>query len=331
MKNSRQTLIAAAALIAGLGMASGAHAAWTFTNAASTANCNSDPAPCAATTGTLGATGTPNESSTSVTVSGAYAVNNGTSNSLASGATWVQNATGTTGATSSTTGSQLLSFGGYGMGMASDGNAAPNHALDNNVNTETVVLQFGSSVTLNSIGLGYVSNGSTTSGTGACDSTTTGCSVTVDLSVWRYVGATAPTSAATALSGTGATLAAMNSAGWELVGNYGNFGVDTTSTYTTLSNTTKGSSWWLISAYNSAWGTTSADGGALDNGNDFFKLYAVNAASCTTTVGLSNSCNNAGTNSVSPMPEPTSLALVAIAGLGFLGARRRVQKMSAAV
>ncbi len=307
------SVVAGAAVLTALGLTTGAHAAWTFTTNNGTV-ANADGGSGAASTYT--ANGNAGESTATLSIAGAYAVNGASNLGFASGATWSQVATPSS--TQASTGAALLSYGSYGIGMASDGNSVPNHALDNNGTTEAVILKFGSSVTLNQIGLGYTSNGST-----------------VDLSVWRFVGSTAPTAATSALSGTGTSLAQMNTAGWELVGNYGDVGVDTTSAYYALNNTTKGSSWWLVSAYNSAWnvaanGTTGGNAGSavasvstLDVGNDYFKLYAVAGTACTATTAGNNCYNPSPPSSGNAVPEPGSLALVGAAGLGAWWARRR--------
>ena len=316
MHVKRANWAACAALIVGLAWASGAQAAWTFTTNNGVAS-NADGGKGTLTS--YAANGNAGESTATLTLAGAYAVNGVNNVGFASGAAWSQAAAPSS--TQASTGATLLSYGSYGLGMASDGNSTPNHAFDNNGNTEAVVLSFSSSVSLTQIGVGYTSDGGS-----------------VDLSVWRFVGSTAPTAAASALGGIGATLAKMNTVGWELVGNYGDVGVDTSSPYYQLNNSTKGSSWWLVSAYNSAWnvaanGTTGGNTGSsvanvstLDVGNDYFKLYAVAGVACTaTTVG--NNCNNPSPppSNSNGVPEPGSLALVVAAGLGAWLARRRTR------
>jgi MYXO-CTERM domain-containing protein len=300
MKRSGSNWLVLAALVSGLGMASGAHAAWTFggvDGGAATTSYGAD-----ATGATL-------------TAQGAYAANGGTltgsGTSIVAGNTYGINGFAAAG-TAWTTGaaSTLQFYSGGGLGMASDSTSStvPNHALDNGPatnssnlisglgNTESVLLSFSKSVVLSSIGLGYVFGDA-------------------DISLFRYTGASAPS-----LSGTGANLSNMQAAGWELVGNYGDLAVDTTNPYNTVNAGGKGSTWWLISAYNSSYGA--ATSGTVNQGNDFFKVYAVAGTAC---VGNATLC---GQNSTT-VSEPASLALVALAGVGAVGARRR-RKLPAA-
>ena len=91
---------------------------------------------------------------------------------------------------------------------------------------------------------------------------------------------------------------------WSLVNNYADM-VDDTARATNAS-ITQSSSWWLISAYNSAWGT-GTNTANLSNGDDFVKVLS----SITTMPG--------GT-----VGEPGSLAMAGLALLGAFAARRKV-------
>jgi hypothetical protein len=216
-----------------------------------------------------------------LTISGRY-VANGASNTGVSG-NWNNNAA-----------SALTYYSGGGLGMLSDGSAQPNHAIDNGgTNTEAVLLSFASVVKLTSIGLGYKSGDA-------------------DVSVFRYTGTVAPT-----LTG-GATLSAMTTAGWELVGNYADLSTDTSDPYNTINPQNKGSSWWLISAYNSAWGT----GTGLSQGDDYFKMFAVAGDVCT------NQNTSTGVCGGGKAPEPGSLALLGAAAVAAVGVRRRGLKVA---
>ncbi len=230
----------------------------------------------------------------------------------------------------------MTDFSGGGIGMYSGTDASsPYHALDNNENTEGVLLSFSASTVLSSIGLGYtattaaaasteygcVSGGvvvGTVIGSGACATGTKTGSPTVDVSVFRWTGGAAPTLAGTA---------AGTMAGWELVGNYGDFVNDTSNPYNTINAAGKTSSWWLITAYNGGY-TQSAgtvNRGTLTDGDDFFKLYAAAGTKCTQSVDANGVC---GGQTVK-VPEPATLALTSVALVGMAGLRRRKAKLAA--
>jgi hypothetical protein len=297
MKKLGSKYLALATLVAGFAMSTGAQAYW---------NLGSSP-------DTQGSGVALNS------IAGVYAANGGTFvnnsatnygiNGFASGAQW---AAGT-----------LVYYSGGGYGMSSDGSAVPNHAIDNGPqtttttnylgqqvtsitgigNTEAMLLNFSSSVALSGIDIGYKSGDA-------------------DVSLFRFVGNAANPYASGPMPvvGTGASLAGMVAEGWELVGNYADLTADSSVPYNfnSVNSGAKGSSWWMISAYNTSYG----GGTGLDQGNDYFKLLAVAGTKCTSTApGV---CGPGQTPPPpSPTPEPASLALVAVGLAGAYGARRR--------
>lgn len=287
MRKFHSRLLSVSVVVGGLFFGSAAHALWSFdqagvTNIAGTVS--GDPV---------------------LSLTGVYAANGASNVGFASNETWKAGA--------------LSYFSGNGQGMYSGGETgSPFHALDNNGNTEAVILNFGSSVVLSSIGLGYTSNN---------DGVTNPS--TIDVSVFRWMGSGTPTGSPTPLVGQGA--AAMT--GWQLVGNYGDMGYDILNPYNAINTGAangsgiggdggKGSSWWMISAYNSGYSGAQESRGTLDVGNDYFKLYAVAGTKCTSTVaGVCGPGNQT--------PEPTSLALLGLGVLGIVGSRWRQAKVEA--
>jgi hypothetical protein len=124
MMNKQISRLFLALTLASTGFAAQAASTWAFTGVTTAEGAN-------ATTSYASSEG-------SLNISGAY-VASGASSFTTSGAE-----------------TTLLHYSG-GLGMASDGSTAPNHAIDNVGNTELVLLSFSQSVVLTSVGIGYKS------------------------------------------------------------------------------------------------------------------------------------------------------------------------------
>lgn len=86
------------------------------------------------------------------------------------------------------------------------------------------------------------------------------------------------------------------------------------------------SSYWLVSAYNSAYGTTTANGETTtDSTADFFKVLAISAQNCEGA----NCPVIASAARVASVPEPGSLALIGAACMGVLALRRKQRSAGA--
>jgi len=214
-------------------------------------------------------------------------------NSSGAGANAVLTAWSNTAASSTLATAEANLYDPNGIGVRNQNTAAtsgvinettsPNHAIDNDTNTDSVLLNFGgTAVTLNSLKLGWMSGDS-------------------DVSVLAYTGAGAPTLA-------GKTYANIGTAGsgWTKVADLSNVGTTNAASFNTAG--TYSSSYWLISAYNSAFG------GALDSTKDYFKLQVV---------GGNLPAGGGGTG----VPAPAT-ALLMLAGLPIMASvsRRRKNK-----
>lgn len=194
---------------------------------------------------------------------------------------------------------------GAGIGVVASSESASAtgpHAIDNVYGIDALMIQFTKGpVNLTGLTIGW--NGTDNATSSYYDS---------DLSVFVWTGTSAPT-----LTSLTPNSLADASSGWALVGNYVDVGSGS-NTESPLGSSLY-SSYWLVSAYSSAYGS----GTGLGAGNDAFKLLSVAGNTCTGVVSNGTCGSGGGNNNV---PEPGSLALMGIAMAGFVATRRRKQQ-----
>lgn len=194
---------------------------------------------------------------------------------------------------------KIYDWGSWGLGVVAGNesqSAAGPHAADNRYGTDALMLSFTSAVTLESVKIGW--NG--TDNAGSYDSNESS-----DISVLAYRPSN-PVAPAPVMAGQ--SISQLLGSGWELVGNYGQVGKLTNNTANIVGTGGTSSSWWLISAYNSSYGSAASSSGyAVTEGNDYFKLLSV--AGSTSPGGQT--------------PEPGSMALAGLGIAGLIALRRR--------
>lgn len=147
--------------------------------------------------------------------------------------------------------------GGNGVGVYNSqevrNSTAPDHGLDNVNGTDMIMLSFTGAEILRTVTVGWT-------GTDG------------DFSVLRWDGAATADQTTVEASTVGVTVSTMLTRGWTLVSSFdGAGGVDNPDATFHLGGN-RGSSYWLISAYDSAFG------GTLSAGNDSIKVLGVTAA-----------------------------------------------------
>jgi len=221
--------------------------------------------------------------------------------------TGLSNATSTAPSTNFNSSGVMMNYSTAGIGLLAQGDAdaAGPHALDNVGGVDALLFSF-TTTTANSSLQANLSN--VKIGWSGVNSGAIAGYQDADLSLFAWQGSTAaPSMTATGPSG-------LVGAGWKLIGNYADVSANAT---VSNANTSIYSSYWLISAYDTSYGSSLANTAAtsgtnkgLNGGNDSFKVLSI--------AGDTRLVSN-------KTPEPGSIALMGAALVGFVATRRRKQ------
>lgn len=167
-----------------------------------------------------------------------------------------------------------------GKDCAEADNLSPEHAVDNNQRYDSILFTFSEAIKLTQVTIGWPTS------TPPNDS---------DITVLAYEGSGAPTL-------DGKTFTDMIAAGWKLAGNYGDVANLPGNTANVNGSMNYDSKYWLLGAYNSAFGA------GFDTGNDYVKFLTLAGAKPTS----------------GQAPEPNTLLLLGIAVMAGIWSRRNL-------